>query len=42
MTYYRKPLEEGLPSEKYQDQIVNFARELGFPEEYIEKYLKKI
>lgn len=41
ITYYREPLEEGLPSEEYQNTIVDAAIELGFPQEYIEKYLKK-
>jgi len=31
-----------LPSKEYQDQIVNSARELGSPKEYIEKFLKKV
>jgi len=40
MVYYRYPKEEGLPSNEYENIVVNAGRKLGLPEDYIEKYLK--
>jgi gamma-glutamylcyclotransferase (GGCT)/AIG2-like uncharacterized protein YtfP len=39
-TYFRKTHELGTPSAKYKEIILESAKKLGLPKDYIDKYLK--
>ena len=40
LVYLREPRTIGKPSRKYEMTIITTARKFGFPEEYINKFLK--
>lgn len=37
--YFRKPLQIGIPQEDYKNIVIQGARDIGLPQEYINKYL---
>lgn len=37
--YFRKPLQIGTPQEDYRNIVIEGAKDIGLPQEYISKYL---
>lgn len=39
-TYLREPLEEGKPSERYIERLLEGAEAVGLPEDYVNKHIR--
>lgn len=40
LVYLREPLKEGSPSVEYEEIVVESAKQLSLPSEYIDTYLR--